>query len=324
MNSIYKAIYNEIKKYKKIYIARHIGPDPDAFGSQMALKDSIKITFPSKEVYAIGSSVSRFKYFGKVDKVDNYDYENGLLIVTDTPDKKRVDIENINLFKNILKIDHHPKVDTFGPVEFIREDASSASELVYELIDKSKLKMNSEIAGNIYIGIVSDTNRFLYNCNYITFNKVADLIKKYKLDIEDLYRKVYAKPLSEMRLMGHIASSMRVDKYGFATIEIDEEIIDSLGADLSSASNMINDFNNINEILVWTFVTFDRKNNQYKVNIRSRGPVINEIAASFGGGGHKFASGVRSDSKEVIDNLLVALSNECREYKEGANKNGSN
>ena len=47
MSDIYKSIYNEVKKYKKIYIARHIGPDPDAFGSQMALKESIKITFPS-------------------------------------------------------------------------------------------------------------------------------------------------------------------------------------------------------------------------------------------------------------------------------------
>ncbi len=324
MNSIYKAIYNEIKKYKKIYIARHIGPDPDAFGSQMALKESIKLTFPSKEVYAVGTSVSRFKYFGRIDKIDNYDYENSLLIVTDTPDKKRVDIENFTSFKNVLKIDHHPKVDVFGEVEYIDEDASSASELVYKVIENTKLKMNTEIAGFIYMGIVSDTNRFLYNCNFKTFESVSALIKKYKLDIEDLYRKVYAKPLSEMRLMGHIASSLRVDKYGFAYIEIDEEIIESLGADLSSASNMINDFNNINEIIVWTFVSYDRKNNQFRVNIRSRGPVINDIAASFGGGGHKFASGVRTDSREVIDKLLASLSNCCKEYKEGANKNGSN
>lgn len=94
MSDIYKSIYSEIKKYKKIYIARHIGPDPDAFGSQMALKESIKITFPSKEVYAVGTTVSRFKYFGKVDKVNDYDYENALLIVVDTPDNRRVDIDN--------------------------------------------------------------------------------------------------------------------------------------------------------------------------------------------------------------------------------------
>ena len=323
MNNIYKSIYNEIKKYKKIYIARHIGADPDAFGSQMALKESIKITFPDKEVYAVGASVSRFKYFGRVDKVENYDYDQ-LLIVTDTPDNKRVDIENFLSFKNVIKIDHHPMVDVFGKVEYIREDASSASELVYDVICNTKLKINDFIAGNIYMGIVSDTNRFLFNTTAYTFELVSTLVKKHKLDVESLYRKVYSKPLSEIRLMGYIASSLKVDKYGFAYVEIDDDVISSLGADISAASNMINDFNNINEVIVWTFISKD-KNGLYKVNIRSRGPVVNEIAAKYNGGGHKYASGVRNGSKEQIDSLINDLKEACREYKEKeSDKHGSN
>lgn len=316
MNNIYKSIYNEIKKYKVIYIARHIGPDPDAYGSQVALKKSIKLTFPEKEVYAVGASVSRFKFFGKLDKVETFDYENALLIVTDTPDNKRVDIDNFTNFKHIVKIDHHPKVDVFGKVEYIRESSSSASELVYEIIENTKLKMDEDIAGNLYLGIVSDTNRFLYNVTDRTFDLVSRIIKNYKIDIEKLYREVYAKPLSEVRLMGHIASSLKVDKYGFASIQIDDDVITSLGCDLSSVSNMINDFNNINEIIVWAFISFDQKNKLFKVNIRSRGPVINDIAAKYNGGGHKFASGVRTETKENIELLLKDLSNACKEYKE--------
>ena len=316
MNNIYKSIYNEIKRYKTIYIARHIGPDPDAFGSQMGLKKSIKLTFPEKEVYAVGVSVSRFKYFGKIDKVENYDYENGLLIVTDTPDNKRVDIDNFLNFKHVIKIDHHPKVDTFGDIEYIKETASSASELVYNVIENTKLKLDSEIAGDLYVGIVSDTNRFLFNTTNETFELVSRIIKKYKIDTESLYRKVYAKPLCEVRLMGHIASSLKVDKNGFASIEIDDDVIASLGCDLSAVSNMINDFNNINEILVWAFVSFDQKNKLYKVNIRSRGPIINEIASKYHGGGHKFASGVRTENKEDVELLLKDLSNACKEFKD--------
>lgn len=325
MNNVYKSIYNEIKKYKKIYIARHIGPDPDAFGSQMGLKCSIKLTFPEKEVYAVGSTVSRFKYFGHVDKVSEYDYENGLLIVVDTPDNRRVDIDNFLEFKNVVKIDHHPKVDSFGKVEYIRENASSASELVLDVIENTKLKMDKTIATHIFSGIVSDTNRFLYNVTSDTFKIVSDLIKKYDLEPEKIYKNVYSKPLSEIRLMGYIASSLKVDKYGFAYIEIEEDILNSLGADISAPSNMINDFNNINEIIVWTFVCRDEKNGLYKVNIRSRGPVINEIAAKYNGGGHKYASGVRTQSKEVIESLLMDLSNACKEYKnESGDNNGSN
>lgn len=315
MNNIYKAIYNEIKKYKKIYIARHIGPDPDAYGSQIGLRDSIKLTFPDKEVYAIGTTVSRFKFMGKLDKVNHYDYDESLLIVVDTPDKRRVDIENFESFKNFIKIDHHPKVDTFGTVEYIKEEASSASELVLKVIENTKLKNNTQIASSLYAGIVSDTNRFLFNTTHETFKIVSDLIKKYKLDVEKIYNGVYGKPLSEVRLMGHIASTMKVDKYGFAHIEVENDILSSLGADNSAPSNMINDFNNINEVIVWAFITRDEKNDLYRVNIRSRGPVINEIAAKYNGGGHKYASGVRTSSKDVINDLLKDLSKICMEYK---------
>ena len=320
MNNIYKSIYNEIKKYKKIYIARHIGPDPDAFGSQMALKESILLTFPSKEVYSVGATVARFKYFGHVDKVTDYDYENSLLIVTDTPDAKRVDIDNFLSFKHVIKIDHHPNVDKFGEVEYVNVDVSSASELVLELIENSKLKINESIAGNLYLGIVSDTNRFLYGTNYKTFEMVSKLIKKYNLDMDKLYRQVYSRPLSEVRLMGHIANTLKVDKNGFAYVELDDDIMQTFNSDASAASNMINDFNNINEIIIWVFVSKD-KNNLYRVNIRSRGPEINEIAARHGGGGHKYASGVRTDNHEVIDSLLKDLSECARKYKEDNNGN---
>ena len=321
MNNIYKSIYNEIKKYKKIYIARHIGPDPDAFGSQMALKESILLTFPEKEVYAVGVTVSRFKYFGKVDKVNNYDYENGLLIVVDTPDNRRVDIDDFLSFKHVVKIDHHPLVDKFSDVEYINDNASSASELVLEIINNTKLKINDSIAENIYIGIVSDTNRFLYGTNYKTLEVASGLLKKYNLDLEKIYKKVYSRPLSELRLMGHIASTMKVDKNGFAYIELDDDIMASFNSDSTSASNMINDFNNINEVIIWVFVSKD-KNSLYRVNIRSRGPEINEIAAKHGGGGHKFASGVRTDSHEVVEALLKELSECARTYKE--ENDGSN
>ncbi|MBQ4263835.1 MAG: bifunctional oligoribonuclease/PAP phosphatase NrnA [Bacilli bacterium] len=312
--NIYKLIYNEIKKYKKIYLVRHIGPDPDALGSQLALKESIKLTFPNKEIYALGTSVSRFNYLGKIDKLNTYDYDNALVIALDVPDNKRVDVEDFSKFKNVIKIDHHPKVDTFGKVELINEKASSTCEVVAKLLQNTRLKINESIARKLYIGIISDTNRFLYNTSNETLFLASDLIKKYKLDLEKINRDLYSRPISEIRLMGHIASTLKVDKNGFAYIHLDEEILSSIGTDIAAPANMINDFNNINEILVWAFITYDIKNNQYRVNIRSRGPEINEIAAKYGGGGHKFASGVRTGEKLVLDKLLEELSEVTKLY----------
>ena len=86
-----KAIYKKIKENDIIILARHIGPDPDALGSTIGLKDIIKATFPKKEVYTIGAAASKFKYIGTVDKVSEDIFPKALLIVLDTPDLKRID-----------------------------------------------------------------------------------------------------------------------------------------------------------------------------------------------------------------------------------------
>ncbi len=316
MNKKYKAIYNEIKKYNLIYIVRHIGPDPDSLGSQLGLRESIKATFPNKKVYALGASVSRFKSLGLLDKVDKIDYENSLLIAVDVPDKKRVDVSNFQDFKHVIKIDHHPFVDKFSTIEIIDDKSTSASEIIIDLINNTKLIMNEKIAGLLFVGVVSDSNRFLFEpSSYKILAKVSELIKQYKLNIQELYKQLYLKPLSEVRLMGYIASNLHVTKNGFAYINLEKDIIESLGADISSASNMINDFNNIKEILVWMFITKDEKNDIYRINIRSRGPVINEIASEYNGGGHKFASGVRTKEKETIEQIKEKLDKLCKDYE---------
>lgn len=65
---MYSDIYKLICEFDKIILARHVGVDPDAMASVMALKDSILLTFPEKKVYAVGSGSNRFSYFGKLVK----------------------------------------------------------------------------------------------------------------------------------------------------------------------------------------------------------------------------------------------------------------
>ena len=130
MNKEYKFIYKKIKEYDTIVIARHIGVDPDALCSQLALRDSIKLTYPDKKVLAIGTGSSKFTKLGRLDKIEKV--ENALLIVTDTPDIKRIDLVDINNFSEIIKIDHHPNEDPYGDITWVDTTASSTSEMIYE------------------------------------------------------------------------------------------------------------------------------------------------------------------------------------------------
>lgn len=312
-------IYEKIKEFSTIVIARHIGVDPDALGSQFALKLSISKTFPNKKVYAVGMKSSKYNYFPKLDKYDNKD-ENVLLIVVDTPDKKRVDIPNIEEYSEICKIDHHPFIDKFGEFEYIDTTASSASELVLKFLEKNKMVIDDEIASYLFMGIISDTNRFLFNTTYKTFEMMARLVEKYNLDVEELYQNLYMRPLCEIRLQGYISENMKVTENGLGYIIITNDIMTKYGVDASSAGNMVNNFNNIEEVIVWVTVSEDIKNNLVKFNIRSRGPVINTAAEKYNGGGHKFASGARVPSMEEAKMLLNDLDLICKDFLEKEGK----
>ena len=182
-NVSYKKLYRKIRLYDEIVIVRHIGPDPDAIATQLALRDSIKETFPNKKVYATGSGVHKFKYIGTLDKVDEEKLINPLLIVVDLPNISRIDGANYSLYKDVIKIDHHPVEDHMGEVEIVDTQASSAAEIVADIILNTKLKITKSIAEQLFIGIVSDSNRFLLSTTK-TLRIVAELIDKGHINIK--------------------------------------------------------------------------------------------------------------------------------------------
>lgn len=310
-------IYRKIKEFDKIVIARHIGPDPDALGSSIGLKEIIKSSFPKKEVYTIGASPSKFKYMGKVDKVSEEFFEDSLLIVLDTPDLKRIDgINDVTKFKYIIKIDHHPSVDVFADIEWVDDTESSASQMILELVYETRLKLTKYAAERLFMGIVSDTNRFLfYYTTSKTMSLVSRLIKDTNIDFTSLYDDMYARPLSEIRLQGYMYQNIIVTENGFAYLKLTDEILKKFEVEPASSGNLVNNFNNINDVYVWVVFTEDIKQGLIRVNARSRGPIINKVLERYNGGGHKFASGARLKEFSDMENLIEDLDKLCKEYK---------
>ena len=310
---MFKKIYKKIEEFDTIVIARHIGVDPDALASQLALRDSIKLTFPNKKVMAIGTGSAKFFHIGRLDKLEKVN--NALLIVVDTPDKRRVDSVDFSQFAYTIKIDHHPFVEEFCDIEYIEDTASSASEIIMNLILNTELQCDSSIASTLYLGLTSDSNRFLFDsCTSNTFGLVSIFLDRYNFELSEVYRKLYMRPMNEVRLEGYIALNMNVTKNGLGYIQITDEVIKQFEVDSASAGNMVNNFNFINEMLVWATLTEDIKNDQIRVSIRSRGPEINQIAEKFNGGGHKFASGVKLKNFDEAMLLMKELDNLLEEY----------
>ncbi len=311
--NIYKQIYKKIKKADTIIIARHIGPDPDALGSSLGLKQIIKDTFPNKKVYAIGNPTAKFRFIGEVDKLPN-NYENALLIVTDTPDAHRVDGLDPRKQKNSIKIDHHPFIEKTCQLEWIDDKSSSACQMILKLVFKTKLKLTKESASKLYTGIVADTNRFMFSyTTEETFELVSKMIKKTKININEVYNNLYLRPYKEIKFQGFISENFKITKNGVAYIKITDEDLKKYNVDPATPGNMINNFNFINEVLIWLTITEDKDLKSYRVSVRSRGVIINETVAKHGGGGHIYASGARLKTDEEIESLIQDLDSQIKE-----------
>ena len=320
---MYSELIKRIKEFDTIVIARHIGVDPDALCSQLALRDSIKLTYPDKKVLAIGTGSSKFVHFGKLDKLEKVD--NALLIVCDTPDRKRIDSANPEDYAYSIKIDHHPFVEKTCDLEYIDDQKTSTCEIIMGILKETELQCNDSIAELLYMGLVSDSNRFLFNSvTSSTFKLVSEYLEKYSFNLTNTYKKLYLRPLSELRLEGYISSNIKVTDNHFGYIVITDEIISKYGVDSASAGNMVNNYNFINEMVVWATITEDVKNKQYRVSIRSRGPEINAIAEKYSGGGHKMAAGARVKTLEEALKIMDELDKYLHDYFESISEGNKN
>ncbi len=314
--NIYKQIYNKIKKADTIILARHVGPDPDALGSALGLKQIILDNFPSKKVYSIGNPASKFNFIGKIDKLpEDLNNNEVLLIVTDTPDHRRVDGVDPRNFPNSIKIDHHPFVEKICDLEWIDDEASSASQMILELVFNTDLHLTTEAAEKIYAGIVADTGRFMFSYSSPkTFYLVSKMLEETKLDITKVYNNLYLRDYKEIKFQGYMSQHYNITENNVGYIIINDDILKEYDVDAATPGNMINSYNYINEMLVWVTATLDKELGSYRISIRSRGPIINEVAAQHGGGGHIYASGVRLKTEEEIKKLVEDLNKVTKEY----------
>lgn len=306
-----------IKKYKKIIIARHIGGDPDALGSTFALKEIILENFPDKEVYVAGTSISRFRFFGTHDKITDEMYDNALLIALDIPDIKRLDGVDYYKFKESIKIDHHPEIDKFSDNEIIDIDASSTCEMIADWCYKCNLKMPKHAAENLFMGIIADTNRFLFGSNKPeTYKVVLDLVQKENIKPNELYEILYKRSMSEVRLEGFISLNMKVTKNGLGYVKITDKDLKEYGVDSASIGSIMNNYNFIHGLICWVVFTEDLKNEVIRTSARSRGVKINKLFEQYNGGGHIYACGAKLKSFSEADEIIDKLDKLCEEYKE--------
>lgn len=301
-------IIAKIEEYDYIAIYRHVNPDFDAFGSQLGLYDMIRTTYPEKTVYLCGDFSSELvdKYTVSF-KLADVDYTKGVLgIIVDTANVERIDDQNYQKCQEIIKIDHHLVVDSYGTLNYEDSTASSASQLVATIFKDTKLQISKSGAEALYLGIIGDTSRFLFKSTDERTFEIAGVLVKEGINIVEIYNRIYLKSAKDLEINKFILNNYKFDG-GIAYYVLSDDDLKRLGISRERGSDYVNILSGIEEYKIWMAVTENVVDHNWRISIRSRDYAVNKVAEKYNGGGHMLASGAKLTSLEQLDSLLQDL-----------------
>lgn len=294
---IFQQILDKIKEYDTIIIHRHMRPDPDALGSQIGLRDIIRHNFPKKKVLATGFDEPTLAWIAKMDQVTDQDYQGALVVVTDTANTPRIDDERYKKGDFLIKIDHHPNDEVYGDLSYVDTNASSASEIVTDFALSCDLLLSTSAARVLYNGIVGDTGRFLYPATTSKTLKIASKLREFDFDFSAMARQMDSFPFKIAKLQGFIFEQLKIDKNGAACVTLTQEDLKRFDVTDAETAAIVGIPGKIDIVESWA-IFVEQSDGHYRVRLRSKSHIINEIAKRHNGGGHPLASGANSYSLE--------------------------
>jgi len=307
---VFAEVLEKINEYKHIIIHRHISPDPDALGSQIGLQLLIQEHLPDKDVKVVGYQEETLAWLGSMQQVADIEYEGSLVIVVDTANRNRVDDARYKKGACIVKIDHHPVVDEYGDVAVVDTSAASTCEMIVRLVDEAGWSMSNEVARLLYAGVASDTGRFLYDTITGRTFDVARRLFEQGLDISEIYANLYRKPMSVIKAQAYVLGNFEVTGHGVAHFKMSRAKQAEFGLTTGTRSQLVDVLSGVEGVKI-RVCFFEQDGKQIRANIRSVGPIVNEVAGQFNGGGHPKASGAMLNSWEMAADLIKALDALC-------------
>ena len=307
----------ELSSRERFLLTAHEGPDGDALGSLLGMhhlltqlgKDSVMFMaakeFPLPIEY-------RFLPLEEVFHEPPADMADRTVIFLDCGNIDRMPVEFLSAGDNFrINVDHHHDNTLFGDLNLVDTAASCTAEIVYELAILLGVEITPEIASALYVGLITDTGKFMYeNTNARTHRIAAELIDA-GVQVDETYRRLYEHvPIEKLRLVSRALEG--IERY------CDERLViayitaadyEASGAGEEMTEGIIDHLRSIEGSKVAALIRDqgDRGRAARKVSLRSSGGEIDvsAIAREQGGGGHKRAAGFSTDLE--LDELVGLL-----------------
>jgi phosphoesterase RecJ-like protein len=312
----------ELRSRERFLLTAHEGPDGDALGSLLALhhlltqlgKDSVMFMaakeFPLPIEY-------RFLPLEEVFHEAPADMADRTIVFLDCGNIDRMPVDFLSAGDNFrINIDHHHDNTCFGDVNLVETGASSTAEIVYELAIMLGAEITPEIASALYVGLITDTGKFMYENTNARTHRIAAALIDAGVAVDETYRRLYEHvPIEKLRLLSRALEGIqRLCDEQLVLAYITEADYEASGAGEEMTEGIIDHLRSIEGSKVAALVRDqgDRGRAARKVSLRSSGGEVDvsAIARTHGGGGHKRAAGFSTDLE--LDQLVGFL---CAEVK---------
>lgn len=310
----------ELRARDRFLLTAHEGPDGDALGSLLGMhrllgqlgKDSVMF-LPAKE-FPLPIEY-RFLPLEEVFHEPPADMADRTIVFLDCGNVDRMPVDFLTEGGNFtINIDHHHDNTRFGDLNLVQVDASCTAEIVFDLARLLEVPLTPEMASALYVGLITDTGKFMYeNTNAHTHRVAAELIEA-GVDVDDTYRRLYEHvPLDKLRLISRALDGIQLHCDGRLVVSyITSADYEATGAGEEMTEGVIDHLRSIEGTKVAAVIRDlgNRGRAARKVSLRSsEGDVdVSAIARKGGGGGHKRAAGFSTDLE--FDDLVAYLRDE--------------
>ncbi|MFC2074384.1 bifunctional oligoribonuclease/PAP phosphatase NrnA [Campylobacterota bacterium] len=298
---------------KHVLIIAHVDPDADSMGSALAMYTHVLRLHKKVSLFCktnnMDPSLKFLPFFEKVRTNIPNDYD--LAMSFDCGTYKRL---GIDINAPLVNVDHHISNEKYGTVNLIDTTAISTSQVLYDFFKSNEIKLNAKMATALYAGLADDSQNFTTDkTDERTFLMAADLIKSgadNALCTKMLFKE---RSLASMRMKAKMLSAARLYCSGrVVSTLVERSFFEETGAyevDCEEALHETLELANVEVALMLRHT----KDGRIKGSLRSsKGMNMNDIASSFGGGGHLHSSGFVTDGSSLIE-LEIKIINLIKE-----------
>jgi phosphoesterase RecJ-like protein len=315
-----RLVIERIRADSSFVVATHENPDGDALGSLIGMHGLLTALGKSSEMFLAPSDLPlpreyRCPALAHAIQAAPADIGQRTVVMVDCGNIDRNPAAVLQSGAHLLNIDHHHDNTMFGTVNLVDPSASSTAEIVWDLLHGLDVAPTAAIAEALYIGLVTDTGRFMYENTGPRAHRMAAEMVTAGVNVPAVYRRLYEEiPLAKLTLLGvALGGVQRFDNGELTLASLDAQDFERAGAEESFSEGIIDHLRSVEGTKVAVLIrelTAPENRGKRKVSLRATADDVDvsAIARARGGGGHRRAAGF-STTVEVSE-LIAFLRSE--------------